>query len=240
MKIFADMHTHTIASTHAYSTILENAKSACEAGIKALAMTDHAPNGGDSPHIWHFYNLGVLPREICGVTIIRGIEANIIDLYGELGLDDEILNTVEWVVASVHPNVFKPKNYDDATKMYLNLAKNKDVDCLGHSTAFVDEFDYEKVVKAFKENDKIIELNESSIQRRAGDYEKSYEMIKLCKKFDVKICVNSDSHYCDYVGKFPLSLKLLKEVDFPQNLIINADFDVLKEYILKKRPCAFK
>lgn len=41
MKI--DLHTHTIISGHAYSTILENLQAAREAGLTAFAVTDHGP-----------------------------------------------------------------------------------------------------------------------------------------------------------------------------------------------------
>ena len=54
MHLQGDMHTHTIASTHAYSTITENCEWAAKYGMKGIAMTDHAMNMPDSPHIWHF------------------------------------------------------------------------------------------------------------------------------------------------------------------------------------------
>lgn len=43
MDIVVDSHTHTIASGHAYSTILENALAAKNKGLKLLCTTDHAP-----------------------------------------------------------------------------------------------------------------------------------------------------------------------------------------------------
>lgn len=42
MKVIADTHTHTIASTHAYSTVQEMVKAASEKGLYAIALTDHA------------------------------------------------------------------------------------------------------------------------------------------------------------------------------------------------------
>ena len=39
--IFADMHTHTIFSLHAYSTIEENLRVAKERGLQYIAITDH-------------------------------------------------------------------------------------------------------------------------------------------------------------------------------------------------------
>lgn len=41
MHLQGDMHTHTIASTHAYSTITENCQWAAKYGMKGIAMTDH-------------------------------------------------------------------------------------------------------------------------------------------------------------------------------------------------------
>ena len=42
MKIIADTHTHTVASTHAYSTAQEMITAAKEKGLYAIALTDHA------------------------------------------------------------------------------------------------------------------------------------------------------------------------------------------------------
>ncbi|MFI3209762.1 MAG: PHP domain-containing protein, partial [Peptostreptococcaceae bacterium] len=40
MKILIDLHTHTIVSGHAYSTVEENIKSAKEKGLKYLGMSE--------------------------------------------------------------------------------------------------------------------------------------------------------------------------------------------------------
>ena len=86
MKILLDTHTHTLASTHAYSTVLEMAKYASEAGMEAIAITDHAPAIPDGAHPWHFQNLKAIPREIYGVKILYGAEVNILDLEGNIDL----------------------------------------------------------------------------------------------------------------------------------------------------------
>lgn len=43
MKFVLDAHTHTIASGHAYSTLLENVNYAAEKGLELIGITDHAP-----------------------------------------------------------------------------------------------------------------------------------------------------------------------------------------------------
>lgn len=42
-KIELDVHTHTLASGHAFSTIQEMAKAASEKGLKFLGITEHTP-----------------------------------------------------------------------------------------------------------------------------------------------------------------------------------------------------
>lgn len=66
-KYKIDMHTHTVASGHAYSTITENAHYAASIGIEYLGMTDHAPNMPGSSGFLHFLNLKVIPQYIEGV-----------------------------------------------------------------------------------------------------------------------------------------------------------------------------
>ena len=50
-NIIADLHTHTLASTHAYSTVQEMAVSAREKGLFALALTDHARTMPGAPDL---------------------------------------------------------------------------------------------------------------------------------------------------------------------------------------------
>ena len=40
-SILTDLHTHTIYSGHAFSTISENAAEAARKGLEAIGMTDH-------------------------------------------------------------------------------------------------------------------------------------------------------------------------------------------------------
>ena len=43
MKIYFDIHTHTTASGHAFSTFKENLEEAAAKGLTAYGMSDHAP-----------------------------------------------------------------------------------------------------------------------------------------------------------------------------------------------------
>lgn len=232
------MHTHTMASTHAYSTITENCRAASEIGLKAVAMTDHYTMMPDSPHHWHFQNIRVLPRCLYGVTILKGAEVNIYNYNGDVDMDDELLSKMEWVVASYHKYTFKELSRDPntVTQGYINLCRNPYIDVIGHPTTDYFPFDYETAVKAFKEYDKLVEINESSIKLKKGSAKNVVPIIEMCKKLEVPIVVNSDAHFWDAVGSVPTAEKILSDLDFPKKLIANADWDELRERIMKKRP----
>ena len=236
MNIIGDMHTHTLASTHAYSTITENCKSAAEKGIKIIAMTDHWGEMPDSPHIWHFDNLRVLPRHICGVTVLRGVETNILNNEGELDMPRKTLEKLEWVVASMHRQVYEPSTVQNHTMAYLKAAEDPIVDVIGHCTTAMFPIDFEKCIKKFKECGKLVEINESSILYKKGSYENSYEVLRLCKKYEVPVVFDSDAHYCELIGVVDTAKKIASEVGFPERLVINSDFDRLAEFIRRKHP----
>lgn len=62
-----DLHMHTVASTHAYSTLSDYIAEAKRKGIKLFAITDHGPDMEDAPHHWHFINMRIWPRLVDGV-----------------------------------------------------------------------------------------------------------------------------------------------------------------------------
>ncbi len=236
MKLIGDLHTHTMASTHAYSTITENCRSASERGIKIIAMTDHWGEMPDSPHIWHFENLRILPRQICGVTVLKGVEANIINNDGELDMPRKNLERLEWVVASMHRQVYEPTTAENHTNAYLKVAEDPVVDVIGHCTTSFFPIDFEKCVKRFKECEKLVEINESSILYKSGSLDNTYELMRLCKKYEVPVVFDSDGHFCELIGVVDTAIKIAEEISFPEKLVINADHERLKEYIHRKHP----
>ncbi len=235
MLICADMHTHTVASTHAYSTLRENVEVAARKHLQAIAMTEHAPSDYDSPHIWAFHNLKkAVPREIYGVKIFYGVEANIINYDGEIDFPKSECQDLDWVIASFHGMDFPAGGVDDRTKMYLGVAENPDVDAIGHPAYAGKEFDYEKCMKKFKEYNKFVEINESCLLR-GGNKANNIEIINICKKYEIPVVVNSDAHFCENIGNVCKSAELIEELGLPRNLVINADFDRLCEHIFTKK-----
>ena len=71
MKFIADTHSHTLASGHAYSTIKEMAAAAEARGLKALAITEHAPKMPGTCGLFYFQNMDVVPRTCGSVRLLR-------------------------------------------------------------------------------------------------------------------------------------------------------------------------
>ncbi len=233
MEIIADMHCHTIASTHAYSTIEEMIKRASEKGLYAIGITDHARAMPGAPGKWYFENMGnVIPEVLDGVRVIKGIETNVIDYEGNLDTDEITLNRLEWVIASMHEITLKP-NYDKdrCTNAWLNVAKNPYVNVIGHSGAVEFEFNYEKVIPEFGRNGKLVEINNKSFQARSEGVKNCKKIAELCKKYSVNVILDSDSHFSLQVGVVNDAIRLLEEINFPEELIINSSKTRFNKYL---------
>lgn len=236
MKIVADLHCHTLASTHAYSSIAEYVQQAKKLGLFGFACTDHAPNMPDGCHIWHFMNLIQVPDEVEDVRIFKGIETNIKDHNGNIDVDHEmVLSESDMVIASYHGPVTDPGTIDEHTHSYLQLAKHPYVDMIGHSGTQAFAYHYEPVIKAMRDNNKIIEINSNSFDIREGAKENCVEIALLCKKLGAPISVNSDCHSIWQLGHVNNAIKVLEEMEFPQELIINTDTNRLLNHLNQRK-----
>lgn len=241
MQFIADMHTHTIASPHAYSTVTENAAEAERKGIKLMAITDHGITMPDTPHEWHFFNLKVLPRKIGEVFIIRGIEANIIDFDGNIDVPDAMYSSLDWIIASYHsmvPNM--PGTANQHTNSYIKALENPRINCLGHTDSSNYPFNVREVCIACREYGKAMELNVSHIRDiekpSAQEACKFYRnMLTVCAEEGTNIVVNSDSHFWNTIGEFEPAAKLIEEVKFPLELVLSLNERQMKDFIVRHR-----
>ena len=235
MKIIADTHCHTIASDHAYSTVLENIAHAEKQGLKCIAITDHAPSVTDGPHFWHFANLGAIPRIVHGLLVLRGVEADILNDSGEIDMDERDLRGLDWVNASMHGSVLTPRDEAYHTRAYLKLAQNPNVDVIAHSGTECYRYDYEAGIKVFKEYEKLVEFNNHYIGQSAGSRKNYTEIARYCKKYEVPVVISSDAHFALSVGEADNAVELLEEIGFPERLVLNADEERFFGYIKEKK-----
>lgn len=232
--IIADTHVHTLACGHAYSTIMENVHWAAQKGLSFIGITEHAPEMHDAPQSSFFRNLYSLPDRIEGVNILKGAECNIMDYDGRLDLSEKLLRELDWVIASYHNPICLPGTLEQNTLGWLRIAENPDVDVIGHCGDGRYAFELEKVIKKFKEYEKIVEINAHSFVVRPGSDINCREIARCCAKYQVPVVVSSDAHFCMDVGNVMASVQMLEEIGFPEELVLNADHDRFLEVVRKK------
>lgn len=235
MYSVVETHYHTIASGHAYSTVLEGAAYAKKYGLRGLAITDHGPAMPGAPHVWHFGNQSAIGDEIDGVRIYKGAEADIMSYGGDLDIPEDMLKKLDWVIASYHVPCIAPSTVEDHTRGYLENLKNPYIDVLGHSGNDDYVYDYETVIMEAGRLGKIIEINHHSPIGRPGSKERCPEIAKLCKKHGVFVVVSTDAHFAAKIGIVDNAWNLLKEIDFPEELILNMDFNRFEHYIKNRK-----
>ncbi|MFM2482916.1 phosphatase [Celerinatantimonas sp. YJH-8] len=235
MLIETDTHTHTVSSGHAYSTLQENARAAKAAGIRLMAMTDHAPTMPGAPHIWHFGNLKVVPRQIEGVGILRGVEANICDEQGHIDIPDDYLNMLDIVIGSFHEPVFAPSNSAVHTQTLERVIASGKVDIIGHPGNPNFPIDINAVVQAAAQHQVLIELNNSSfISSRRGSESNCTAIAEAARDFGAYITLGSDSHICYTVGQFKECLAILEHVGFPPERLVSTKAEKLLKFLSKR------
>lgn len=226
MKIVFDLHTHTLFSSHAYSTIYENILWAEKNGLKGIAVTDHGCAMVDAGHPWHFACLsGTIPREVSEITVLSGIEANVLDCCGGLDIEDEWAGSLDVVIASMHGPVYTPGSGSEQLEALLKIAENPYVDIMGHPERSSFSYDFEPIVKKAVEYGKVIEINQHSLEMSDFYAKRCAELARLCKKYGAYVVVNTDAHFCTKIGKLDLALKMLDEIGVDEKLVINADYD---------------
>ena len=52
----------------------------------------------------------------------------------------------------------------------------------------------------------------------------------------IRVKFDSDCHFCQLFGQTPKVAKIAEELDFPEKLIMNSDWEKIREYVLAKRP----
>lgn len=102
MEFRLDSHTHTLASGHAYCTLLEMVRAAADRGLELICITDHAPGMELTTHKDYFLNFRVIDREIYGVRVMMGAELNVMDFDGTVDLSPKLLNNLDMAIASQH------------------------------------------------------------------------------------------------------------------------------------------
>ncbi|WP_160133152.1 DNA polymerase/3'-5' exonuclease PolX [Halococcus salsus] len=163
--IRGDLHTHTDASD-GKATIEEMVAEATEFGHDYLAITDHASGPGvvadtgveDDDLLDHADTIREV-GESAEIDVFAGVEANI-DAEGGVSVEDDVLETLDIVVASPHSGLD-----GDGTERIVTAIEHPEVDIIGHPTGrYLNQragldLDFEAVAGAAAENGVALEVN---------------------------------------------------------------------------------
>lgn len=240
MQFYADFHTHTLACGHAYSTVQENVKAAAERGLQYIALTEHGPTLPGGPHPYYFGNMKVIPPEMYGVQVLRGVELNIQDTLGTVDLPAETIHEMDIVLAGLHPATgYEGTTWEEHTEALINAICNPLVDIIVHPDHSDYPIDIEAVVRAAKENDVFLEMNNSSFANNRPGRQNRYELLKKiveeAKRQELVLVLGSDAHFSADVGQFALAMRLIEDVQLPAELILNTSIEAIQRFLERKR-----
>ncbi len=241
MRLLADLHSHTVASGHAYSTVTENARAAADKGLELIAITDHGPNVPQGAHPWYFWNSKAVPQFVCGVRVLKGCEADVADTDNGIDLPDVVLEVLDFVAVGFHPMCgFDKRDRDRNTEAMLRVLANPLVDMITHP-GNEEEFPLhlDRVVDAAVRAGVILEINDHSFDPssvRSRSRAREIEFAQAAFDVGCAIAVNSDAHYHDLIGGLDRALEVVEQIGITEDRIVNRSAASVLEHLLARRP----
>ncbi len=245
-RVIADYHTHTKYS-HGTGTIYDNAKVAKEIGLEVLGIADHGPaNWG------HIGSTGLevfdqiieetkkVQREISGITILSGTEANITSFQGDLDIPLELQKRLDQVLAGFHVTI-RPKSLRDGfqfmsswvlsrlsnrerqiarnnnTKAVISAVFRNEIDIITHPGLNIS-IDTPELARACVKKDTALEIN-------TLHGFKSLDFIETAAREGVKFAIGSDAHQPERVGRLSSGVVAAQKAGLRPEQVLNVRDD---------------
>jgi len=200
-EIQGEVHGHTTWSD-GKSSVAEMAEAARSRGFRYWAVTDHSVGLGVTRGV-DAQALLEQRREVDAVNdsyaakgvdfrLILGTEVEVLG-EGELGLPDEVLASLDLVVASIHSGLRQDR--ERITERGLKAVNNPYVDVLGHPTGRLlgrrspSEIDLEKIFRACADTGTAVEINANPER-----LDLSAAHARLASGLGCSVVINSDAH----------------------------------------------
>jgi len=240
VRLLADLHTHSVASGHAYSTVGELASSAAGKGLELIAVTDHGPCLPGAPHEWHFGNLKIVPSVLAGVRILKGVEANPVpDTDNGIDLPDRLLEVLDFVAVGLHPTAgYDESDMDELTEVLLRAIANPLVDMITHPGNPSFPVHIDRVIEACVAHGVIVEFNNSSYEpagTRSRDTSRELAFARAAAEAGAYVAIDSDAHYHAHVGRFDRALEVAAAVGVAEDRVVNRDAATVLAHLTARR-----
>jgi DNA polymerase (family 10) len=192
-----DLHCHTTLSD-GRNTLEQMVEAARERGYSYLAVTDHSSSFGFGEDVQpadlerRIEEVAALNKRLKGFRVLAGSEVNI-GTDGSVDYDADVLERLDWVVASVHSSFRMGR--DRMTKRVMTAMENPLVDVIGHPTGrkllrrAPYDLDIEQIVAKASATGTMIEIDGAPDRRDLNDHN-----ARLAAEAGVQIVVDSDAH----------------------------------------------
>jgi DNA polymerase (family X) len=222
--INGDLHMHSTWSDGANS-IEEMVQNARKKGYSYIAITDHSQflkvaNGLTVEQLLEQNKeIKRLNEKYDDILILAGIEMDILP-DGSLDYEDEILEQLDFVIASIH-SAF---SQDEETIMMRleNALRNPHVDLIAHPTGRIigrrDGYaaNVEKLITLAKETNTALELNANP-----NRLDLAANWLRKAQDEGVTIAINTDAHHLDMLNDMTVGVSYAKKAYLKKETVLN-------------------
>jgi DNA polymerase (family 10) len=169
-----------------------------ERGYDYVAITDHSAGRGIANGLTperlesHQSELRRVEAAIGGIKVLSGSEVDIL-ADGSLDYPDDVLATLDWVVASIHSGLSQPR--ETMTERIIKAMQNPHVTAIGHLSARMlgerkgIDADFEAIFVAAAETGTVLEINASPERLDLRD-----SHVRRAMELGVIMAIDSDAH----------------------------------------------
>lgn len=234
-----DLHAHTNLSD-GVNTVNEMVEAAIFRGYSYLGISDHSPSLQSRGK---YEVLGLIERfrhiieqintSQQDIRVLFGYEVNIL-VDGTLSLSDDLLEKLDYVVASVHTSFEQSREV--ATDRLISAIRNPFVTVIGHPTGrLINErnpldLDWDKIFDAVLENKKILEINSQPNRLDLPD-----DLVYSAQKKGIKFLISSDAHSVESLDYLKYGINVARRGWLAKNSVVNClPFDEISKYFVRK------
>jgi DNA polymerase (family 10) len=222
--IKADLHMHTTWSDGANS-IEEMAEACRKRGYRYIAITDHSQylkvaNGLTPERLSkQREEIKKLNEKYDDFTILSGVEMDILP-DGSLDYDDDLLEGMDLVIASIHSAFSQPR--EKIMSRLRSALENVHVDIIAHPTGRLIgrregyDVDIDLLIELAKETGTILELNANP-----NRLDLASEHLRKAQEAGVMVAINTDAHQTGTLSQMEIGVATAKKGWIQKSSVIN-------------------
>ncbi len=217
-------HNHSKWSDGA-ATLEEMALAAKKLGCEYFGIGDHSPsltiaNGLSPARVKQQHEeIDALNKKLRDIRILKGAEVDILE-DGQLDYDDNVLESFDYVVASVHTLFGMPE--DQMTQRIIAAVKHPLVTMLGHATGRLllrrdgYKVNLDKVLEACAEAGTMVEINAQPLR-----LDLDWKYCKRAKSLGIKLVINPDAHSTGELALVPYGVDVARRAWLEAGDVLN-------------------